>query len=250
LDDRLYVTCEDTLTDWTVAIDGKRDTIISRSKLWSYYSLCFDSHDDRVFMPSGYSTWIDGLDCRTNSLVDSVNLAGRARVVSYNAQGNHVFCNEHPSASVAIIDGTSMRVDTVIPVGTNPSALAWVAPHNRLYVANTGSSSISVIRDDKMLGVKEGHLSLPKLEVWPNPCRGIVCLQLTAYGSGPSASACIKAHDVAGRLVRVWKLPAAGNDGVVALHMSLDLRNLPDGVYYLSVGSEPGRHLKIVLRKT
>jgi hypothetical protein len=45
----------------------------------------------------------------------------------------------------------------------------------------------------------------------------------------------IDLHDVTGRLVREWQPSSQGNDGVVALHTSLDLSGLANGVYYVSV---------------
>jgi DNA-binding beta-propeller fold protein YncE len=49
------------------------------------------------------------------------------------------------SGTVSRIDITEGRVTNEIEVGLHPTALAWDEPHNRLYVANGNSDSISVI---------------------------------------------------------------------------------------------------------
>ena len=58
-------------------------------------------------------------------------------------------CANAYSDNVSVIDGEANRVIATIPVGSAPRAFAWNSIQNRVYVANHGSSSISVIRDDR-----------------------------------------------------------------------------------------------------
>ena len=53
------------------------------------------------------------------------------------------------SGTVARIDLESGQVNASIAVGLHPSGLAWDEPHQRLYVANSNSDSISVIDTEK-----------------------------------------------------------------------------------------------------
>jgi YVTN family beta-propeller protein len=237
-DDLLYVSIGDTSASWTIAIDGQLDSIMSRNKC-SAKLFCFDSCDDRMFMPSG--SWVDVLDCRANHCIDSLTPGSKPGSMCYNPQGNDVFCIV--GDSVASIDGKSLRVDTVIPVGINPSALAWNPVQGRLYVAITGSSSVSVIRDKLAPGIAEGGLRPgaggQKFEAWPSPCRGVLQVRLAASGSKPTL---LEIYDVTGR--KVMSLGLALGAGA-----SVDLHSLADGVYYVSVNTEPRRQLKIVLNK-
>ncbi len=72
--------------------------------------------------------------------------------------------------NVTVIDGVGDSVITTIAVGDKPCAFAWNPVQNRIYVANYGSSSISVIRD--VTGIEEGDFLTTRqlaLEVSPNP---------------------------------------------------------------------------------
>jgi hypothetical protein len=68
-------------------------------------------------------------------------------------------------------------------------------------------------------------------EVWPNPCRGLLSLR-TAAGSRQSR---VFIHDRTGRLVRSLTIPQSGSGNP----QCVDLRRLPDGVYFVSLSSNP-----------
>jgi predicted acyl esterase len=85
-------------------------------------------------------------------------------------------------------------------------------------------------------------------DVWPNPSRGVVRLLLAANGSRPgsgNAVLSVAVHDASGRLVQRVVIPSS------TLHTPhwLDLRVLPDGIYFLSPAEDPSSRAKVVLRK-
>jgi DNA-binding beta-propeller fold protein YncE len=49
--------------------------------------------------------------------------------------------------TVVVLDGRSDTVVTAVAVGRDPWALAWNSTNSRIYAANRGSGTISVIRD-------------------------------------------------------------------------------------------------------
>jgi parallel beta-helix repeat protein len=74
----------------------------------------------------------------------------------------------------------------------------------------------------------------PELSVWPNPFRGRVRLQVTGLWSEP-----VRIFDAAGRLVRSLQLPDRGKriadwDGTDQVGAQL-----PQGIYFVSLGSGP-----------
>jgi YVTN family beta-propeller protein len=240
-DDRLYVSAGPDPACSTTVIDGKRDSVLCRDEPYSLLPMCFDSLDDRMFMSTGL--WVCVLDCRTNHCIDSVRLSDSTGCLCYNARGNHVACAL--GDSVAFIDGKSLHVDTVIPVGTNPSALAWNPVLGRLYVANSGSSSVSVIRDKLAPGIGEGGLSpgasSPKLEAWPSPCRGVLHVRLAGAVASPKLRP-LEIYNAAGRSVMSFSLKPGAET-------ALDLRHFAPGVYFVREQSSAVSGQRPAIRK-
>ena len=62
-----------------------------------------------------------------------------------NSTDNKLFCAGYSLDSVVVIDGTTNQITRKIPVGSEPSALAYNRHDNRVYCANYHSSDITVI---------------------------------------------------------------------------------------------------------
>ena len=104
-------------------------------------------------------------------------------------------------------------------MGDVPRAFAWNSIQNRVYVANYGSSSISVIRD--VTGIEESRLPLSlnrqTLRIYSNPARGYlgVCLPLKADRQT------IKIFDISGKLLKEVALPAVPSCNEAGIKISL-----------------------------
>ncbi len=65
-----------------------------------------------------------------------------ASTIAVNEQNHHVYIS---TASIAVVDGSSLQLLSTIPVGDTPVGIAIDPSANRIYVANQHSGSISVI---------------------------------------------------------------------------------------------------------
>jgi hypothetical protein len=137
-----------------------------------------------------------------------------------------------------VIDGATNEVDTTIAVGARPMAFAWNPVQNQVYIANSGSSSISVLRDSA-LGIEQSfqpHAASPKPT--PTVVRGV--LVLDAVGSRQNTADGAELLDVGGR--KVMSLWAGAND----------LRRLSPGIYFVrsapsAVSRQPSAVTKVVV---
>jgi DNA-binding beta-propeller fold protein YncE len=130
---------------------------------------------------------------------------------------------------VSVIDGATDSLVASIIVGTSPNSFTHNPQQNRVYVANLGSSSISVIRD--ITGVEErSTLSAPRqtLEIYPNPTKGFLTIRYRFNAQG----SILKMFDVSGKMVK-----ALQSSGVSELRVPL--KGIGAGVYFVKVDNEP-----------
>ena len=65
--------------------------------------------------------------------------------MTVGGDGRHLFVTARNSYSVIVIDTTTRTVTAKVPVGPLPWGVALSPDQRRLYVANSGSDTISVI---------------------------------------------------------------------------------------------------------
>jgi hypothetical protein len=132
---------------------------------------------------------------------------------------NYIYCANFNGASVTVLDGASNVWDTTVSVGMNPAALIPVPAMGRVYVANYGSSSISVLRDTNPSGVEESPKPrAASSKPLPTIVRGVLVLPASPCPRVP-ASPCLL--DVSGR--KVLNLHPGAND----------VRAVAPGVYFV-----------------
>ena len=116
--------------------------------------------------------------------------------MAYDPTHYKIYCASDDNR-ITIIDGIANTVIDTIIVGIGPRAFTWNSVQNRMYVANNGGSSISVIRDS-LTGVEEsGVVGIPRTFFAPTILRGP--LQL------PEGKKC-KVFDITGRVVEPGKM--------------------------------------------
>jgi hypothetical protein len=99
-----------------------------------------------------------------------------------------------------VMSGPSLFRPAIAVDAAGTIRTAWIE------YATSGEYDLRTARRTGQPGIADGspqaahHL---RFELSPNPCRGAVRLQLTAYGSWPE----VKIHDASGRLVRTLSLP-------------------------------------------
>ncbi|MFI9429138.1 YncE family protein [Streptomyces achromogenes] len=147
MDHRLYVTQPDFNT--VSAIDPSTHQTVATIPVRRRPSgIAVDSPRRRVYVANSGFTTVSRIDVTTGSVVD-VDVGAHPVGVAVDPRGN-VYVS-HSDGSVRVIDAGSGSVTATIPVGSKPEGVA-VEPHsNRVYVANSGDGTLSV------LDVADGH---------------------------------------------------------------------------------------------
>jgi YVTN family beta-propeller protein len=90
------------------------------------------------------------LDSVSGQVLASAKLGYRPFQMALSADGAHVAITNWGDKSVSLLDTANLRERTRVPVGIHPTDLAF-GPDGRLFVANAGSNSVSVIKDDHVV---------------------------------------------------------------------------------------------------
>jgi DNA-binding beta-propeller fold protein YncE len=147
---------------------------------------------------------------------------------------NRLYCTEYWGVAVVATNPQ----DTVlrsIRTGEGPNALAWNPTHSWVYVSNSDSSSITVVRDTLPVGVGEGALQALSPTSQATVVRGVLDLgvgsrQNAEYRAAPSdGGRCGQLLDAAGR--KVLELHSGAND----------VRALAPGVYFVRETQAPAQ---------
>lgn len=207
--------------DSTLAvIDCASDTVIKKLAIsYGLFQIYSDSLSDRVY----FSDYFDGklriLDARADTLCRSLNVPLAEAIIDNGRAGaaNRVYCTNY--WGVAVVATNSQ--DTVlrsIRTGEGTNALAWNPTHSWVYVSNSDSGSITVVRDTLPVGVGEGALQAPSYKPRPTVVKGVLFLP-SASGVKREASSVLL--DISGR--KVLDLKPGAND----------VRALAPGVYFV-----------------
>jgi YVTN family beta-propeller protein len=138
----------------------------------------------------------------------------RPGAIVYNSLNNKVYCADYGSDRVTVIGGATNEVLDTIRVGHCPADLCHNPQQNRVYVANSMSSSISVLRDSGG-GIEE----VPNDEARATKAATIVRGVLFMAGHR------VELLDAAGR--KVMDLQPGAND----------VRHLAAGIYFVRAAS-------------
>jgi YVTN family beta-propeller protein len=216
--DKLYVCGQGS--DSLTVIDCVGDTVMRNISIPAGSHLLYsDSVCDKVYCTANSRALV--FLAATDSLSGSLGLGEVTVLLDNGKQGpaNRLYCTDYDFGRVAVVSGYKM--DSVlcrIPVGSDPSALAWNPTHSRVYVSNSGSSSISVIRDTFGVGVEEGQLQTSSHKLQASVVRGVLNL---GVDSGQQTGYRAELLDVSGR--KVLDLKPGAND----------VRALVPGVYFV-----------------
>ncbi len=216
---------------YVYVVDCVGDTLIRTIETWtSPGSLHYDFASDKVYVGQGSvgSLWV--YDARTDSFLASPGVGPAMTPALDNGRAgsaNRVYCASGTEDVVMVIGGESDDPIRAVAVGSDPVALAWNPTHAWMYVANSYSSDITVVRDSVLVGVEESFKpqaasSKPALTI----VRGVLVLPRDGLGtrSGLSDNPVMSRAallDISGRKV-LDLLPGAN-----------DVRALAPGVYFV-----------------
>jgi YVTN family beta-propeller protein len=233
--DKLYVSCDNS--DNIAVIDCVRDTILKRISVTAGVVLSYsDSATGKVYCYDGWNYFLRVIKAATDTLHKAMGVREVTAFVDNGKQGpaNRLYCTDPDNGIVTVIMG--YKTDSIlrrISVGSSPSALAWNPTYSRIYVSNSGSSSISVIRDTFGVGLEEGQVQATSHKPQATVTRGVLNLgvdsrQQTGYRA--------ELLDAAGRMVMRLKVGAN------------DVRALAPGVYFVREAVS-GERLAVRVRK-
>ena len=138
-----------------------------------------------------------------------------------------------------------MKEYDLIAVGGGPGAFAWNPIENRTYVANYWSNTVSVIRDTIIIGIEEENSkvkmqSAKLLEIYPNPAKNVMRVR------GPFSGKTIKIFDISGKMIKeIEILRSTQNDEKVRSEITISLKGINPGIYFLKLGKETKKFLVV-----
>ena len=214
---KVYVSA--TNCDSLAVIDCEADTVLRNVQLQSGLSgLYSDSVCKKVYGIDNSNGYLRIFEAASDSLRRSLRVGYVTALLDNGKQGpaNRLYCTERDSGTVAVVAG--YKTDSVlrhIGVGVGPVALAWNPLHSWVYVSNSGSSSITVIRDTFGVGLEESQPQAPSHKLQASVVRRVLFLP----GAGKPQAASLL--DISGR--KVMDLKRGAND----------VRALAPGVYFV-----------------
>jgi hypothetical protein len=244
----VYVADSDDYPGQVTVIDCARDSAItSFAAGHSPGVLTCNPRDNKVYCANAGGSnvaiiWADSNKIYAYDTVGSTPLAE-----CYDPIVDKVFVASYRGDKITEIDGRTDNVVTALGVNGHPVAMALDPAQNRLYVANPSAFSVAV------LGVEEGIQerdqlagNMSPLEVWPNPCRGVLHVRAAATSTSLKPDL-LEIYDAAGRRDMGFMV----KPGVVA---DLDLRRFAPGVYFvregpLAVSRQPSAIRKVILTR-
>ena len=210
-----------TYPDTLAVIDCAGDTVLKSIHVtngldWMYS----DSVCDKIYGVDLWDVRLRIIQASTDTWYRNLSVGYVTALLDNGKQGpaNRLYCTDRDSGMVTVVRG--YKTDSIlcrIAVGDHPIALAWNPTCSRVYVLNSGSSSISVIRDTFGVGVEEWQHQALSHKPQAAVVRGILLLD-SRPSSSPSTSCLL---DVSGR--KVMDLNLGAND----------VRVLAPGVYFV-----------------
>jgi YVTN family beta-propeller protein len=192
--DKVYVCAP---ADYSVAvIDCSSDTSLKSIDFgyWQPSMGYSDSACDKICVYAGQAS---GFKYLYNIAAAFDTFRWVPHLVVYNAGGmidngrpggnNRLYCTGYTSGDedLFVVSGADDSSWRSVHVGTAPTAVAWNPVHLWVYVANSGSSSISVV-SDTMLGVEEMSNAKRRMSnVGATIVRGVLLLPRAENGDSP-----------------------------------------------------------------
>jgi len=156
---RVYVAGLDS--DTVTVIDGGSDTILAGVNVGggSAGSVAVNPNTNRIYV--GTNGAVAVLDGNTNTVLASIPTSSGYSMygAAVNGAQNQIYVTIQGLNTLAIIDGASNKVVRTLAVGNAPLGVDSNPNTNRAYVANTSSSTLSVIGDAPAMQITAPRLS-------------------------------------------------------------------------------------------
>jgi DNA-binding beta-propeller fold protein YncE len=229
---RVYVADSDGCSYFAVI-----DCALDSETAWTDSGHCTgiltcNSRDGKIYCASTDDDCVTIISADSNEIITSDTVGGNPLAECYDAASDKVFVTSLWGRKVTAIDGRTDGIVATVGVGGQPVAMALVPALSRLYVANPSQFSVAVLGTEG--GIQERNQFAGKsnpLEVWPNPCRGVLHVRAAAT-SANSKPKPLEIYDATGRRVMNFNLKPGAE-------AALDLRRFASGVYFLWSATTP-----------
>jgi len=144
----IYVTNHHHLFNSVAVIDSGSQAEVGRlSTGGGPYGVAFNAREDIIYTANRDGFSVSAIS-RGGTRLAEIPLGSSVYVVAYNDNTDHLFAVCAGENRAYVIDGTSFEVLAALPVGSEAEeGIAIDKATNRVYVANGGDDSITVIQD-------------------------------------------------------------------------------------------------------
>jgi YVTN family beta-propeller protein len=141
--------------DSVAVIECAGDTVLRKVRVSTGIVGAFsDSLSDKVFFADAYAGNLRVVDAATDSFYKSLVVGSVGAMTDNGLMGS----NHRLYVAGGLLTVVGIEADSIlrrIQVGEEPSGVAWNSARSWVYVSNSASSSITVIRDTALVGVEE-----------------------------------------------------------------------------------------------
>jgi YVTN family beta-propeller protein len=165
--------------------------------------------DNKIYCANENSSSVSVINCTTNTVVAEVPVGIFPYTLCYHPVENKIFCGNWWTSDMSVIDGITNQVTQTVPVGKNPVNIIYNPLQERMFVACLNGSSVNVLRDSILVGVKnESPVSINNFHLeqnYPNPFNPGTTIKFTIspartklYAGGDLRFTILKVYDVLG----------------------------------------------------
>jgi YVTN family beta-propeller protein len=145
-----YIYAANSGTHTLSVISGATNTVVGTIAYgdWFPYWVAYGSKSGDVYVADYGSADVYVVSGYTNKVVSKINMPSSTVEMSYDSGNDDAYATAGcyiASNQVWVIDGSTNTYLTAITVGTNPCGVAYDPVNGYLYVANSGSNTVSVI---------------------------------------------------------------------------------------------------------
>lgn len=140
---KVYVT--NSASNSVSVIDGATNLVIHTEPVnYAPSAVALDVVHNKVYVANRNGNSVTVIDGASNQTVWTVSIPQEPWALAWNALQSQTYCAASGANVVAVVD-TFYSVIRNVGVGTQPRSLVWADYVNKLYVANYGSASVSLI---------------------------------------------------------------------------------------------------------
>jgi YVTN family beta-propeller protein len=143
ISNRIYIANKNSNS--ILVLDGQSDQLIKRIKIEAPRDLILDSESQRMYVLSNYKIVV--LETATYQPINGVDpiITESVGNMTMNKNRDFIYLTNDFHESVDVVDVDNGELTKEIKTGSKPEGITTNVARNKIYVANSGSGSISII---------------------------------------------------------------------------------------------------------